>query len=184
MNQETTAQKNRKFVVKPATGKLGILMPGMGAVATTFVAGVFAARKGIAKPFGSLTQMGTIRIGKRTENQSPLIKDYISITPLESIEFGGWDIFSDSMYEAAKKADVLSSEHLEALKTELHAIKPMAAAFSEKYIKNIQGPNIKKGTLWEIAQAIRNDIVTFKKEKGCERLVMVWCGSTEAFCKP
>jgi myo-inositol-1-phosphate synthase len=179
-----TDNKNKKFTIKPATGKLGILIPGMGAVASTFIAGVYAARKGIAKPYGSLTQMGTIRIGKRTDNKSPLIKDYVSITALENIEFGGWDIFPDSMYEAAKKAEVLSSEHVEALKKDLDAIKPMKAAFSEKYIKNIRGPNIKTGSLWEIAQALRQDIVNFKKEKGCERLVMVWCGSTEAFCKP
>lgn len=170
--------------LQPATGKLGILVPGMGAVASTFIAGVCAARKGVAKPFGSLTQMGTIRIGKGTSRSYPLIKDYAPIAPLESIEFGGWDIFEDSVYEAALKAEVLTKDHIEPLKAELHAIKPMKAVFSEKYIRNITGPNIKKGSLWEMAQALREDIRNFKTTKKCDRLVMVWCGSTEAYCKP
>lgn len=173
-----------KKTVQPATGKLGILVPGMGAVASTFFAGVYAARKGIAKPFGSLTQMGTIRIGKGKDRKSPLIKDYVSIAPLESIEFGGWDIFPDNMFEAATKAGVLRSEHLEPIRKELEAIKPMKAVFSDKYIKNIKGPNIKSGGLWEMAEALREDIRKFKAEKKCDRLVMLWCGSTEAFCKP
>jgi len=175
---------NKKYTFQPATGKLGILTPGMGAVATTFIAGVIAARKGVAKPIGSLTQMGRIRIGKRTDGKNPLIKDYLSLASLEQIEFGGWDIFPDSAYEAAVKAGVLSNEHLASVKEELHAVKPMKAVFSEKYIKNITGPNVKTGTLWEKAEALREDIRKFKTEKKCERLVMVWCGSTEAFCKP
>jgi len=175
---------NTKFVIQPSNGKLGVLVPGMGAVTSTFIAGVLAARKNIAKPFGSLTQMGTIRIGKRTEANTPLIKDYVPLADLNDIEFGGWDIFSDNMFEAAKKADVLGSEHLEVLRAELESIKPMSAVFSDRYIKNIRGPNIKSGTLWEKAEAVRSDIRNFKKEKNCARLVMIWCGSTESFCTP
>jgi len=180
----TNSDLSKKFTIKPATGKLGILCPGMGAVTSTFIAGVFAARKGLALPVGSLTQMGTIRIGKRTEDNTPLIKDYVSLAELSQIEFGGWDIFPDNMYEAAKKAEVLKPEHIEPLREELSSVKPMAAVFSEKYIRNIKGPNIKTGTLWQKAEALREDIRRFKKERGCERLVMVWCGSTEAYCEP
>jgi myo-inositol-1-phosphate synthase len=174
----------RKFDIQPASGKLGILCPGMGAVASTFMAGVFSARKGLSKPYGSMTQMGHIRIGKRTEDKNPLIKDYVSLADLNAIEFGGWDIFTDNMYEAAKRAGVLKDEHINPIKAELESVKPMTAVFSEKYIKNITGPNVKTGGLWEKAQALREDIRNFKKEKNCARLVMVWCGSTEAFCKP
>lgn len=172
--------------IQPAKGKLGILMPGMGAVATTFVAGVYGARKGLTHPVGSLTQLATIRIGKGkgSDRQYPFIKDYVPLAKLEDVEFGGWDIFPDNMFEAATKAGVLSPEHLAALKTELSAIKPMTAVFSEKYIRNIRSTNIKTGGLWEMAQALREDIRRFKTEKKCDRLVMVWCGSTEAFCKP
>ncbi|NCN27326.1 inositol-3-phosphate synthase [bacterium] len=174
-----------KLTVKEATGKLGILTPGMGAVASTFIAGCIASRKGLSKPLGSLTQMGRIRIGKRTEGKSPLVKEYISLTSLENLEFGGWDIFSDNMYEACKRAAVLKPEDIEPIKEELSAIKPMKAVFSEKYIQRIRGENIiKEGTLWEKAQMLRADIQNFKKEKNCERVVMVWCGSTEAYCEP
>lgn len=174
----------KKYTIEPAKGKLGILMPGMGAVATTFVAGVMASRRGLSQPIGSLTQMGRIRIGKRTDNKNPLIREYVSIASLESVEFGGWDIFPDSCYEAAVKAGVLTPQDLEPIKEELHSVKPMKAVFSDKYIKNITGPNIKTGSLWEKAQELRKDIQNFKKTKNCDRLVMVWCGSTEAFCKP
>lgn len=173
-----------KFSIQNAQGKLGILIPGMGAVASTFVAGVFSARRNKSLPIGSLTQMGTIRIGKRTEGNSPLIKDYVSLARLEDIEFGGWDIFPDDMYDASKKAGVLLDEHLDPIADDLRSVKPMAAVFSEKYIKNITGPNVKTGSLWEKAQSLREDIKRFKKEKNCTRLVMVWCGSTEAFCRP
>lgn len=179
-----TTSKEVKFNVAPATGKLGILCPGMGAVASTFFAGVIAARKGVAKPFGSLTQMGRIRIGKRTDNNSPLIQDYVPLAKLENIVFGGWDMFPDDMYTAAKNAKVLTNEHLEAIKTEMAAIKPMKAVYSKKYIKNIEGENIKTGSLWEKAQELRQDIQNFKKQNNCERIVMVWCGSTEAYCQP
>lgn len=179
-----TSHSKKTFTIAPAEGKLGILCPGMGAVASTFMAGVFSARKGLTKPYGSLTQMAHIRIGKRTEDNNPMIKDYVSLAKLEDIEFGGWDIFTDNMWEASSKAEVLSRDHLEPIRKELEAIKPMSAVFSEKYIKNITGPNIKTGTLWEKAEALREDIRRFKKEKNCARLVLVWCGSTEAYCKP
>ena len=132
--------------VKPATGKLGILMPGMGAVATTFIAGVMAIRRGLAKPIGSLTQMGTIRLGKRTDNNTPAIKDYISLATLADIEFGGWDIFLDNAYEAAVRAGVLDTRLLDQLKDELEQIKPMPAVFEQAWVKRLDGPNVKKGS--------------------------------------
>ncbi|HVJ65485.1 MAG TPA: inositol-3-phosphate synthase [Bdellovibrionota bacterium] len=173
-----------KFNVAPATGKLGILCPGMGAVASTFFAGVIAARKGVAQPFGSLTQMGRIRIGKRTDANNPLINEYVPLAKLDQIVFGGWDIFPDDMYTAAKKAGVLEDKHLEPIKEEMAAIKPMTAVYSKKYIRNIESTNIKSGTLWEKAQELRQDIQNFKKKNNCERVVIVWCGSTEAYCQP
>jgi len=174
----------KKTNVEPADGKLGILLPGMGAVASTFIAGVLSSRKGLTRPFGSLTQMGTIRIGARSEERFPLINEYVPLAQLKDIEFGGWDIFPDNMFEVCTKAEVLETKHIEAIKEELSAIKPMPAVFSAKYIKNITGPNQKTGTLWEKAQALRADIQNFKKTKNCARLVTVWCGSTEAYCKP
>lgn len=176
--------KIAKKEIQPASGKLGILLPGMGAVASTFIAGSISARRGLLKPIGSLTQMGRIRIGKRTDEKNPLIREYLPLASLEQLEFGGWDIFEDNMFEACVKAGVLRREHLDPIKDELEKIKPMTAVFSEKYIKNITGPNVKKGTLFEKAEALREDMRRFKKEKNCERLVIVWCGSTEAYCKP
>jgi myo-inositol-1-phosphate synthase len=170
--------------IKAANGKLGILMPGMGAVATTFVAGVYGARKGLTKPIGSLTQMGTIRVGPRKDDQFPFIKDYVPLADLNDLCFGGWDLFPDNMYEAATKAGVLLPQHVEPLKEELSAIKPMKAVYSAKYIKNLEGIHVKTGSLWEKAEALREDIRNFKKTNNCDRLVMVWCGSTEAFCRP
>ena len=171
--------------VKPATGKLGILMPGMGAVATTFVAGVMAIRKGIAKPIGSTTQMGRIRLGKRTDNNSPLVKDYVSLTNLPDIVFGGWDIFSDNAYEAAVRAGVLDTRLLDQIKEELSAVKPMSAVFEQKWVKRLDGPNVKKGTSKrDLVNQLMADIANFKKTNNCERLVAVWCGSTEVYRKP
>jgi myo-inositol-1-phosphate synthase len=172
--------------VKPAQGKLGILMPGMGAVATTFVAGVMAIRKGIGKPIGSLTQLGHIRIGKRTEGNSPAIKDYVSLANLDDIVFGGWDIFPDNAYQAALRAGVLDEhKHLLPLKAELEAIKPMPAVFEQAYVKKLNGPNVKKGTSkMHLAEQVMEDIKNFKATHGCDRLVAVWCGSTEVYRKP
>src|SRR5271169_1323622 len=161
--------------VKPAQGKLGILLPGMGAVATTFIAGVMAIRKGIGKPIGSLTQMGHIRLGKRTDGNSPAIKDYVSLAKLDDIVFGGWDIFPDNAYQAAVRAGVLEAKDLEPLKAELEAIKPMTAVFEQAYVKKLNGPNVKKGTSkMNLAEQLIEDIKAFKANNHCERLVAVW----------
>ncbi len=166
-------------------GKLGILLPGMGAVATTFMAGVELVRKGKAHPVGSLTQMGTIRLGKRTDNRSPRIKDFVQLARLEDLVFGGWDIFPDSSFEAASKAGVLDHQHLAAVKTFLSKIKPMRAAFDHEYVKMLNGTHVKKGkNKYDIALQIKRDIANFKKNNRCSRLVMLWCGSTEVFMKP
>jgi myo-inositol-1-phosphate synthase len=171
--------------IKPAEGKLGILLPGMGAVATTFIAGVEAVRRGFARPIGSLTQMGTIRLGKRTDNRVPMISDFVPLADLEQIEFAGWDVFEDNCYEAAIKAGVLDKELLDQVKDRLEAIKPMPAVFDSRYVKKLNGPNIKKGAnWWELAEQLKEDIRRFKKEKNLDRLVMVWCGSTEVYMEP
>ncbi len=172
--------------VKPASGKLGILLPGMGAVATTFIAGVQAIRKGIGAPIGSLTQLGHIRIGKRTDGESPAIKDYVSLAALDDIVFGGWDIFPDNAYQAAMRAGVLDEhKHLAPLKAELEAIKPMPAVFEQAYVKKLNGPNVKKGTSkMHLAEQVMEDIKNFKATNNCDRIVAVWCGSTEVYRKP
>src|SRR5215210_6556837 len=171
--------------VKPASGKLGILLPGMGAVATTFIAGVQAIRKGIGKPIGSLTQLGHIRLGKRTDNNSPAIKDYVSLAKLEDIVFGGWDIFPENAYQAAVKAGVLDAKHLDPLKADLEAIKPMTAVFEQAYVKKLNGPNVKKGTSkLDLANQVMADIKSFKETNNCDRLIAVWCGSTEVYRMP
>jgi myo-inositol-1-phosphate synthase len=171
--------------VRPASGKLGILLPGMGAVATTFIAGVQAIRRGIGKPIGSLTQLGHIRLGKRTDNNSPAIKDYVSLAKLEDIVFGGWDIFPDNAYQAAVRAGVLDTRLLDQLKPELEAIQPMTAVFEQAYVKKLNGPNLKKGTSkMNLAEQLMEDIKNFKQTNGCDRLIAVWCGSTEVYRKP
>ncbi len=180
-----TAQKNSAPVIAPAKGKLGILTVGMGAVATTFVAGVEAVRKGIAEPIGSLTQIGTIRLGKRTDGRSPLIKDFVPLADLKDLVFGGWDIFTDSAYEAASNAKVLEPALLQKLKPFLDKIKPMPAVFDHKYVKLIEGPNVKTGkNKLDLVEQVRADIRNFKKKNKCDRLVVLWCGSTESFQKP
>jgi myo-inositol-1-phosphate synthase len=168
--------------IRPASGKLGVLLPGMGAVATTFVAGVEAIRSGLSKPVGSLTQQGTIRLGKRTDNRCPRIDELVPLAPLSSLEFGGWDIFEDNVYEAAKKAGVLNNEHLAALKPFLETVKPWQAVFDPAYVKKLHGTHVKKGkNKKDLAEQVEDDIKRFKKEKGLDRLVMVWCGSTEVY---
>src|SRR5271156_2480883 len=163
-------------------GKLGVLLPGMGAVATTFMAGVELVRKKKAQPVGSLTQMATIRLGKRTEGRSPKIKDLVQLAKLEDIVFGGWDIFKDSAYEAAAKAGVLDPHHLAAVKGFLSKIKPMPAAFDREYVKLLDGKHIKKGkNKYDIVLQIKRDIANFKKKHNCSRVVVLWCGSTEVF---
>src|SRR5215203_2608326 len=171
--------------ITPANGKLGILLVGLGAVSTTFVAGVEAVRKGTAKPIGSLTQMGTIRLGKRTENRSPLIKDFVPLADLRDVVFGAWDIFPETAYDAALHAGVLEKSLVEDLREQLESLKPMAAVFSHNYVKRLNGTNIKDGkNKMELAEALMADIARFKEEKGCERLVIVWAASTEIFLEP
>ena len=173
-------EKNKQ--IAPATGKLGILTPGLGAVATTFIAGVIAARKGIGQPIGSLTQMGRIRVGKRTEHRQPLIKEFVPLSSLDQVVFGGWDIFEDNVYEAASNAKVLDQQMLDKLKPELEQIKPMSAVFDSRYIRNITGPNMKSGpNKMDLAEQLMADIRNFKATNNCERLVIVWCASTEAY---
>ena len=168
--------------IAPAHGKLGILLVGLGAVSTTTIACVLAIRKGIAKPIGSLTQMGTIRLGKRTEARSPLIKDFVPLADLDDIVFGGWDIFEDNCYEAARDAGVLDEKLLDQVKDELAAIKPMPAVFDRQYVKRLDGPNVKKGrNKKDLADQLIADIRKFKTDHGCDRLVLIWAGSTEIF---
>jgi len=174
-----------KEKVLPAEGKLGILMPGLGAVATTLIAGVEAVKKGLAEPIGSLTQMSNIRLGKRTENRNPKIKDFVPLAKLSDIAFGGWDIYEDNVYEAAVHAQVLEPHQLFKLKAELEAIKPMAAVFDKEYVKNIDGSNVKHAaTKYDLALMLMDDIRNFIKENNCSRAVMVWCGSTEKYIEP
>ncbi len=168
--------------IRPASGKLGILTPGMGAVSTTFMAGVELARRGLAQPFGSLTQMGRIRLGKRTDERSPLIKEFVPLAEMNDIVFGGWDIFEDSAYEAALNAGVLPKEQLDSIKDFLGDIKPMPAVFDQNYVKKLSGPNVKKGANWmDLADQLRADMREFKEKNGCDRLVIVWCASTEIY---
>lgn len=168
--------------IESAEGKLGILMPGLGAVATTFIAGVMAARKGIAKPYGSLTQTGTIRLGKRTENRNPMIKDFVPLANLNDVVFGGWDIFEDNAYESAINAEVLDKHLLDLIKDELSAVKPMKAVFDPYYVKRLHGTYIKKApTKMDLANELIRDIEDFKAKNKCSRLVIVWCASTEIY---
>jgi myo-inositol-1-phosphate synthase len=170
--------------IAPATGKLGVLLVGLGAVATTTIAGVMAIRKGLALPIGSLTQMGTIRLGKRSDGRSPKIKDFIPLVDLNNIVFGGWDIFEADCYAAARTAGVLEPAQLDAIRGELEAIRPMPAVFDQRYVKRLQGPNVKKGkNKMDLAEQVIADIRAFKAKHGCDRLVMVWTGSTEVFMK-
>ncbi len=171
--------------IAPPQGKLGILLVGLGAVSTTFVAGVEAVRKGTAKPFGSLTQMGTIRLGKRTDNRSPLIRDFVPLASLEDVVFGAWDIFPESAYEAALHAGVLEKSLVEDLREQLDSLKPMSAVFSHNYVKRLNGTNIKEGAnKMELADQLMADMARFKDENGCDRLVIVWAASTEIFLEP
>lgn len=171
--------------IAPAAGKLGILIPGMGAVASTFIAGVEAIKRGLGEPIGSLTQLGTVRLGKRTDNRTPRIKEFVPLSPLECLEFGTWDIFEDNAYEAAVRAKVLDSPTLDQLKEPLSAIVPMKAVFDQEFVKRIHGPNVKAGAnKMALAEALMADIQEFKIRKGCNRLVMIWCGSTEVFHRP
>jgi myo-inositol-1-phosphate synthase len=176
-------RKTAALMIEPAKGKLGVMVVGLGAVATTMIAGVEAVRRGLAKPIGSLTQMGTIRLGKRTDNHSPLIKDFVPLADLKDIVFTGWDIFEDNVYEAAAHAAVLDAATLKKLKPYLSKIKPMPAVFDRYYVKRLDGKHVKKGkNKLDLAEQLRADIRAFKKT--VNRVVMIWCGSTEIFLKP
>ncbi len=171
--------------VRPADGRLGVLLPGFGAVATTFVAGVESARRGTAQPIGSLTQLNTIRLGKRTEARSPLIRDFLPLAGLEDLVFGAWDPIPDDGYESAVNAGVLDRADLDPIRGFLEGIEPMPAVFDREYVRRLDGPNVKEGkNKRELAEQLRRDIQRFKKEQGCDRTVMIWCGSTEIFLRP
>jgi myo-inositol-1-phosphate synthase len=173
--------KQPKEIKKPE-GKLGVLLPGLGAVSTTTIAGVMLARRGKASPIGSLTQMGTIRLGKRTDNRVPMIKDFLPLAGLDALEFGGWDIFPDNAYESAKHAAVLEGHHIEEVRGELEAVRPMSAVFYPEYVKRLHGTHVKKGaSKADMVEEVRSDIRAFIREKGCSRAVAVWCGSTEVY---
>ncbi|MBN9482105.1 MAG: inositol-3-phosphate synthase [Bacteroidetes bacterium 43-93] len=171
-----------EYQISDAKGKLGILIPGLGAVATTFIAGVEAIKKGISQPVGSLTQMGNIRLGKRTENRYPLIKDFVPLAGLNDLVFGGWDVYEDNVYESAMNAKVLEPGLLHSVKSELEQLRPMKAVFDKEYVKNLNGTNVKEGTTkWDLAEQLMTDISEFKSANNCDRLVMVWCASTEKY---
>src|SRR5687767_13436897 len=170
--------------VAPANGKLGILLVGLGAVSTTFVAGVEAIKRGLAAPIGSLTQMGTIRLGKRTENEVPRIKDFVPLASLEDIVFGAWDIFPDNAFDAAMNAGVLEKDLLNQVSEQLASLKPMPAVFEQNYVKRLHGENVKSGkNKMELAEQLIAEIARFKTDNNCDRLVMVWAASTEIFLK-
>ncbi len=171
--------------IAPPEGKLGVLTPGIGAVTTTFIAGVEAIRRGLGRPFGSLTQMATIRLGKRTEGRSPLIRDFVPLASLDDLVFGGWDIFEDNAYEAALKAGVLEKSLLDQVREPLEAVKPMKAVFDPNYVRRLNGPNVKQGrSKMELAEMLIEDIEQFRRRSGASRLVMIWCASTEVFLQP
>src|SRR5438093_11997103 len=184
-DEEARRGMRRPAAISLPKGTLGVLTPGMGAVSTTFMAGVELVRKGLALPVGSVTQLATIRLGKRTEGRSPMIREFVPLEKLDSLVFGGWDIFPDTAYEAAVKAGVLQPPHLEEVKGLLGGIRPMRAAFDQAYVKRLNGTHVKKAkTKFDLAEEIKDDIRQFKKETGVPRVVMVWCGSTEVFQSP
>jgi myo-inositol-1-phosphate synthase len=170
------------ITIAPAQGKLGVLLPGMGAVSTTLIAGVELVKKGLGRPVGSLTQYGTIRLGKRTDDNSPLINDFVPLAGLDDLVFGGWDIFADNCYEAAVHAGVIETARLEAVRAELEAIVPSKAVFDQNYVKRLSGPHVKVGqNKYELAMQLMEDIEAFQDRSGATRMVMLWCGSTEIF---
>ncbi len=171
--------------IRPAKGKLGVLLPGMGAVATTFIAGVESIRKGHHKPIGSMTQMGTIRLGKRTDNNTPKISEFVPIAGLDDLVFGGWDIFEDNAFEAATHAGVLQEKDLEKIRPFMESVRPMPGVFDQSYVKKLTGTYIKTGkNKMDMAEQLMADIERFKTTNGCDRLVAVWCGSTEVYREP
>lgn len=171
--------------IQEAEGKLGVLLVGLGAVSTTFIAGVEAIKKGIGQPVGSLTQMGTVRLGKRTEGRVPRIADFVPLARLEDLEFAAWDIFPDDAYVAALNAGVLERGLLDQVKTELERIQPFRAVFDSRYVRKLSGPHVKEGkSKWDLAQQLMEEIRGFQQSRGVQRMVMMWCGSTEVFIRP
>ncbi len=185
MGQQGGAAAAARREIAPAKGKLGVLLVGLGAVSTTFIAGVESVRRGRALPIGSLSQMATIRLGKRTDNRTPKLKDFVPLADLNDLVFAAWDPIPDDAYTAAKKAGVLTPEHLEPVAEFLKGIKPLPAVFDQNYVKRLQGTNVKRGnSKRELAEQLREDIRNFKKSQSCDRLVLVWCASTEVFITP
>jgi len=173
------------ITIEKPTGKLGVLLPGLGAVATTFIAGIAAIKKGIALPIGSLTQLGTIRLGKRTEKRVPMIKDFIELADMNDLVFGGWDIFPDNIYEAGLNAGVLRRELLDGVRDEIQEIHPWKAVFDQNYVKKLSGEHVKEAdTKYDYAQMLVEDIQQFRESNRLDRMVTVWCASTEIFIKP
>ncbi len=170
--------------IAPADGPLGVLLPGLGAVATTAIAGVASIRRGLSRPVGSLTQLATIRLGRRSENRAPLIRRFLPLASLDQLVFGGWDIVDESAYESALRSEVLEERHLAPVRAELEAVRAMPAAFDPAFVKRLEGGHVKRGTRREQAEALVQDIADFKARHGCRRAVMVWCGSTETFLAP
>jgi myo-inositol-1-phosphate synthase len=176
---------NRPTQIPRAEGKLAVLLPGLGAVATTTIAGALLARRGLARPIGSLTQMGTIRLGKRTEGRSPAIKSFLPLADLADVEFGAWDVFEDDAYESAKHAAVLEDRHLDPIRADLEAIRPMKAAFYPGWVKRLHGTHVKSApSKADMVEQLRHDVRTFVRDRGCSRAVAVWCASTEAYVVP
>jgi myo-inositol-1-phosphate synthase len=168
--------------IAPPSGKLGVLLPGLGAVATTFIAGIAAVRRGLGKPIGSLTQMGTIRLGKRTDSRTPAIRDFVPLARVEDLVCGGWDIFPDDCYRSARNAGVLEPALLEQVRADLEAVRPMPAVFDRNYVRKLDGPNVKKApNKMDLAEALVRDIEEFRRQNKLDRLVVVWCGSTEVY---
>jgi myo-inositol-1-phosphate synthase len=171
--------------IAPSDGKLGVLIPGIGAVSTTFIAGVEAVKRGLGLPVGSLTQLGTIRLGKRTDGRSPKINEFVPLAGVQDLVFGGWDIYEDSAYQAAANAKVLDPSLLQQLHEPLEAIRPMKAVFDPEYVRRISGPNVKQGrTKMDKAEMLMEDIQSFQRNSGASRMVMIWCESTEVFHRP
>ena len=181
---ETTASPSTRSPrdIAPATGRLGILTPGLGAVASTFIAGVVAARQGLTAPIGSVSQMAHIRLGARDEDRNPLIREFVPLADLDDLVFGGWDPISANVLEAARTCGVLDESDLAPLSAELEGIVAMDAVFDQRWVKKLDGVRVKQvASKWEQAEALITDIDRFRTENGCDRLVMVWCGSTEAY---
>ncbi len=177
--------KETQFDISAPDGKLAVLLPGLGAVSTTFIAGVLAVQKGLGKPIGSLTQMGRIRLGKRTEKRAPMIKDFVPLSELSDLTFAAWDIFEEDAYQSAVHAGVLERTLLDQLKDELETIRPLKAVFDQDYVKKLNGTHVKTGSSkMDLAEQLMEDIASVKRKTGAERAVMIWCASTETFLEP